>query len=134
MFKPEDEKLVPVSTLDNSHWDIVEDYTVLLSEGDKDILYHGINRQGKIVLGSSMDEDYSLGIDADFRCLVSEPDFQKFVEGYINYPSLMRKSRRLYLVHTLKFVAVVYQISFDDIPTEYRPTEQAFYPKFYETK
>ncbi len=106
------------------------DYKSLLSDDGDDIVFYGLNAEGKYVIGSLMEED-----DDDklhyIHSVVYEVVLNSFKLGYISYLHLLKSVTEIYFVEK-KYSsepATIKQIKFEDIPKDCLPLENSFLPK-----
>lgn len=100
------------------------------------ILFIGKNKFGNQIIGSSVEEDYKLGIERYFHIIVTGEDFDQFTKRKISYCSLLKNAGSIFVVDKHvndidKFD--IYTIGFEDIPTEYMPVDDSFCPETFLT-
>lgn len=109
---------------------IVSNYRVLLCDEGLPILFTGTNRYGTYIIGSSVDENYENGVERYFHILVEKTDYLLFSTRKVSYLELLRRAKPIFTVDKLinRDANIISQINFDEIPDDYRPSEQALYP------
>lgn len=109
---------------------IVDNYRELLFD-EIPILFTGTNWKTNTVIGSSVDEDYEVGIERYFHITTDTSDYFSFLQRKVTYRSLLEKAKPIYVVD--KAIAddrqVIYQIGFENIPDAYKPREKSYCPK-----
>lgn len=108
---------------------IKSEYRVLLFDQEP-ILYSGKNRYGTMLVGSSVDEDYTTRIHRQFRIPVSKADFVRFVHQEVAYYDLLKSAGSVYLIES-DFggtQAQTFLLPFGQIPEDYLPEEDALCP------
>lgn len=108
---------------------IVSNYRELLFD-EVPILFTGTNRFGTFIIGSSVDEDYSIGIERYFHIIVEKVDYFRFLKREVTYHALLQDAKPIFILDRLVSdgAYVVSQISFDEIPAEYRPSQDTLCP------
>jgi hypothetical protein len=95
------------------------------------ILFSGTNRFGNTILGSSVDEDYSKGIERYFHAIVEGADYFHFLKRKVTYLELLRKAKPLFVLD--KMVADnkydIYGLTLADIPQGYVPAADTLCPE-----
>lgn len=116
------------SKIETDEMEIVSEYDVLLFD-QQPILFVGKNKDGRRIIGSSVDEDYSKSLERYFHIIVSDSDYDDFRAQKNTYRDLLAKSEPIYVIDYYKKRIEIYLIKFADIPEGYIPTEQSFCPE-----
>lgn len=112
----------------SSLFEIINKYEVLLYD-DEPILFTGRNNLNNIILGSSVDEDYSSKIEQFFYTIISEDIFLKFINKELSYLDILKTNNIFLIVKSFDGVLFdVYPLNIEDIPKNYLPLEDSFYP------
>ncbi len=95
-------------------------YKTLFRDHETDILFHGKNQYGDIILGSIMDEDNDAKIYKHLHSIISSNDLESLISGKSTYLSILKNAIQIYLIET-KYSGEISAkaIKFDDIPKEY---------------
>jgi hypothetical protein len=106
--------------------------TVLLSDGDNDILYTGTNKYGNRILGSIVLEDDDSQYLRYLHILLTDDLYYQFIYRKISLLQILRNVEHFFVVdfrydgteadHSL--------MSLEDIPPKYRPLENSYCPDF----
>ena len=95
------------------------------------ILFTGKNKYGNYIIGSSVDEDYEKSFERYFHIIVSRSDFRAYHKQEISYLDLLKNSPTIYVLdkydRTEKIKIGI--LTFSEIPKEYRPTSQTYFPE-----
>ncbi|WP_374363767.1 hypothetical protein [Cloacibacterium sp.] len=117
-------------------YDIISNYTVLVNDGDNDIIYIGTNRFGTTILGSIVFED-----DEEFylryvHTLVSSEDLNLFLNQKITLRELIKKNETIFIVDKKYNGDIIFSalIPINDFPENLLPLQNSFCPKFVKSK
>lgn len=115
-------------------WEIKDGTYKHLIYFDEPILFTGINPNNQKIIGSSIDYFYTENINAYFHAVVSNFNYKAFMNGEISLARIYERAHRLFVVHYTDdhsgeepMLTVVYQVKWEDIPEEYRPTKDSFF-------
>ncbi|KPK87876.1 hypothetical protein AMJ80_11660 [bacterium SM23_31] len=109
---------------------IVDGYNDLLFD-DEPILYTGFNKDGNIIIGSSVDEDYEKKIERHFHSQVSKEIYFNFLKQEISYRRLLEEVQSFFVIDS-SFdgkTTTIYLVNIKDIPEDYLPTYEAYCPE-----
>src|SRR5262245_12462076 len=125
MFALAQNKMVP------SEFALIErDYTVLLFD-EVPILFTGISKFNSRIIGTSIDEDYQIGVEWYFHLLVTDDEYDSYIRRRVSYFTLLSQAGAVYVVEIQRELdkVKVYLIAFSDIPKEYHPLESSYFPR-----
>jgi hypothetical protein len=109
---------------------IVDNFRPFLMD-ESPVLFSGTNRFGNTILGSSVDEDYTKGIERYFHAIVEIEEYFCFLKRKVTYLDLLKRARPLFVID--KAVNdnryTVYELSLDDIPAAFTPAEDTYCPE-----
>lgn len=108
---------------------IVDNFRSLLVD-ESPVLFSGTNRFGNMILGSSVDEDYSRGVERYFHAIVEATDYFRFLKRKVTYLDLLRKAKPLFVLDKLlaENRYTIYELSLEEIPSDYTPSEDTYCP------
>jgi len=109
---------------------LISDYIKTLIFDDEPILYVGKNRYGNYIIGSSVDEDRENRVEWFFHTVITFDDYQRFLRKEITYLDMLKDNNNIFIIEKSfdnSFVKV-FPIDFFEIPEDYRPTSDSFFP------
>lgn len=108
---------------------IATDYQDVLFD-EIPVLFFGVNSQGNRIIGSSLDEDYRQGFERYLHIVVSDEDFDLYIERNVSYRTLINRAATVYVID--KYVQTdeckIYEMTVSEIPESHLPTTDTFYP------
>lgn len=95
------------------------------------ILFTGKNKYENYIIGSSVDEDYENDFERYFHIIVTRSDFRDYYKRKISYLDLLKNSSVIYVIDKYAETdkQVIGTLLFSEIPKEYRPTSQTYFPE-----
>jgi len=111
---------------------IIANYCVVHFD-DVPILYYGSNKFGNKIIGSHLESFYEENTFFSLHTIVTDKEFNDFINKKISYSSLIRNSNTLYIVKKdfSDALLMAYEATIAAIPHEYMPTEHSFVPSFF---
>lgn len=106
---------------------IVNDYQFLHFD-EEPILFSGLNLNGDVIIGSSVDEDSEEKIQQYIHCLISAKQYNDFLKKKISYLDIIKNAQFLFLIN-ISFGArfsETYLIKYSDIPKDHLPAEDSY--------
>lgn len=76
----------------------VTEYKSLLSDDDTDIVFSGKSRNGNLIIGSIIEDDYDSHSQRFYHLIVSKEDLELFTSSKITYLELFKKSDKIFVV------------------------------------
>lgn len=110
---------------------IVDNYRVLHYEDEDPILFVGTNQFGSWIIGSSVEEDDSEGVERFFHVPVTYPSYSSFLNGKKSYREIIESVDSLFVIdkpYEQSRQAIQYLVTPELVPSVYLPSEDSFCP------
>jgi hypothetical protein len=111
---------------------ISENYQILHFD-EIPILFTGMNRFGNRIIGSSVDEDYTVGFERYFHIILDAADYTAFLRRRKSYRSLLQEAKPIFVLDMLfeegSKTPTIYQLTFEEIPDDYKPLQDSYCPQ-----
>lgn len=114
---------------------IVGRHEIILEDEQIPVLFTGINRDGHVVIGSSITEDYDARKIWYFHIIITEEARQRFIERGVTYRTLLEQADQIYIIEcavgdfSYDDRVSVFALPFADIPEDYRPLADSYCPQ-----
>ena len=112
----------------NEDYKIIDNHTVIFNDGDNDVLYCGNNQNNIPVIVVIIYDDNDLRILYYFHILTDGDKFMNFLNKETTLRQIMIESSQIYIVskNYQGDEIDVNMIDFDDIPEDFRPTNDSY--------